>query len=194
LQAGSFAARFKSGKDVLMALIGVLGTILGFYFGAATDGKSSDAQLAEIRALGGIAEPKSVDLTGTNVSDKDLVSLKALPALERLYLNNTAITDAGLPYLAELKNLKYLSLFGTKVKDKTAVEKLITASKDPFTGKARLSVFWEEPGEVPPAPQGSPRPAQKPEEKSQTPTQTKRGVSPSRFSSPPPEPIEPKAL
>jgi hypothetical protein len=37
--------------------------------------------------------------------------------LQLLYLNHTAITDAGLRHLRKLKQLKYLNLEGTEVTD-----------------------------------------------------------------------------
>lgn len=47
------AARFAPAKDLLAILIGVLGTILGFYFGTATDGRIA---IANVTATPAIAE------------------------------------------------------------------------------------------------------------------------------------------
>ena len=41
--------------------------------------------------------------------------LKKMPNLKSLYINNTNITDAGLQYLSEVKNLQYVFVVGTKV-------------------------------------------------------------------------------
>jgi hypothetical protein len=49
------------------------------------------------------------------LSDEDLVHLKGLTSLERLYLDDTQVTDAGLVNLSGLRNLEYLSLESTKV-------------------------------------------------------------------------------
>ena len=116
-------ARFKSGKEVLTALIGVFGTILGFYFGSLADGTPGNPNVAALRTLGATLGPGSVDLSGTRVTDNDLRFLRSLPQTETLYLDNTQITDKGLAYLHELKNLNHLSLVGTSVSP-TAIEKL----------------------------------------------------------------------
>ena len=61
----------------------------------------------------------NVDFRGAKVTDEDLKKLttilKDLKNLQRLYLGNTKVTDAGLKELKDLKNLTFLGLLGTKV-------------------------------------------------------------------------------
>lgn len=45
--------RFRQGREVLTILIGVLGTIVGFYFGAATEEKHSPLKIAYVKAIPG---------------------------------------------------------------------------------------------------------------------------------------------
>lgn len=85
-----------------------------------------------IQRLGGTVESDhvgertslvSVDLSQTEVKDKDLAMLTSLPGLTVLHLINTDITDAGIKILCkDAKQLERLNLLGTKVTDKSVVE------------------------------------------------------------------------
>ena len=132
LQSDLNELRFKSGKEVLTSLIGIFGTILGFYFGSLADGKPNNPSIAGLQTLGAVIGPNSVNLSGTRASDNDLLLLRSMPQLERLYLDNTPITDKGVLFLHELKNLKYLSLKGTGVGEKS-IEDLKTEFKGRLT-------------------------------------------------------------
>jgi hypothetical protein len=79
------------------------------------DGKIGDEQVATVKPLGNVIF--SLNLRGTEVSDKGLEQLKDLKSLVRLHLERTKITDAGLAHLAALENLEYLNLYGTEVTD-----------------------------------------------------------------------------
>lgn len=79
------------------------------------DGKIGDDQLASLKGLGNLIF--SLNLRGTEVSDKGLEHLKDLKSLTRLHLERTKITDAGLANLVGLANLEYLNLYGTEVTD-----------------------------------------------------------------------------
>ena len=59
---------------------------------------------------------RSLTIVGSRITDKGLVYLKNLRQLELLDLKkNPQITDAGLEHLEELKNLEKLILIGTSV-------------------------------------------------------------------------------
>ncbi len=58
-----------------------------------------------------------LNLSGSNVDDNMLAAVKDMPHLNRLYLEQTAITDKGLTHLAGLQYLEYLNLYQTKVTD-----------------------------------------------------------------------------
>jgi hypothetical protein len=58
-----------------------------------------------------------VNLSGTRVKGPGLVHLKHLKRLEELYLDDTPFSDDGLPYVAKLESLVFLSLKGTRVTD-----------------------------------------------------------------------------
>ncbi len=79
------------------------------------DGKIGDEQVATVKPLGNIIY--SLNLRGTEVTDKGLEQLKELKGLVRLHLERTKITDAGVAHLAALANLEYLNLYGTEVTD-----------------------------------------------------------------------------
>ncbi len=79
------------------------------------DGKIGDEQVAAVKPLANIIY--SLNLRGTEVTDKGLEQLKDLKSLVRLHLERTKITDAGLAHLAALENLEYLNLYGTEVTD-----------------------------------------------------------------------------
>ena len=67
-----------------------------------------DASLANIAALGDV---RQLSGTGEGVDDAVLAKLvKAAPALERLFINGSTITDEGLSVLAKLPNLKHFAL------------------------------------------------------------------------------------
>ena len=79
------------------------------------DGKIGDEQVASVKPLGNSIF--SLNLRGTEVTDKGLEHLKDLKSLVRLHLERTKITDAGLAHLAGLENLEYLNLYGVDVTD-----------------------------------------------------------------------------
>jgi hypothetical protein len=60
----------------------------------------------------------SLRLSGTEISDKSLPWIGALPNLTKLYLDYTLITDEGLSNLKNAKELRYLNLVGTGVSAK----------------------------------------------------------------------------
>ena len=61
--------------------------------------------------------PHLQDLYLGNISDADLVHLKALSTLKWLDLRETNITDSGLASLVHLSKLEALQLYGTRVSD-----------------------------------------------------------------------------
>src|SRR5712691_1561523 len=79
------------------------------------DGKIGDDHLVPIKALANLIY--SLNLRGTEVTDKGLEHLKDVKSLVRLHLERTKITDAGLPNLAGLENLEYLNLYSTEITD-----------------------------------------------------------------------------
>ena len=57
-----------------------------------------------------------VNLSETEITDRDLAVLETLKGLERLNLSGTEITDQGLLHLANLTTLKALDLTGTRIR------------------------------------------------------------------------------
>ena len=90
-----------------------------------TPNVSHSAAIAAIKKLGGSVKIDTespdrpvirVDLDGYGkVTDADLVYLKELTSLERLYLSSSKITDVGLVHLKGLTNLVSLGLSGGQI-------------------------------------------------------------------------------
>lgn len=77
--------------------------------------EADDAKIASISAVGG--HVAQLDLSQTAVTDAGLAPVGDLKRLVRLNLSRTGITDAGLGALKGLENLDYLNLYGTQVTD-----------------------------------------------------------------------------
>lgn len=74
-----------------------------------------DAELAELAAIAPALH--RLDLGTTGVTDEGLSQLGAMTELRRLRLEQTAVTDAGLQQLAALRRLQSLNLHSTAVTD-----------------------------------------------------------------------------
>ncbi len=73
---------------------------------------------AGLKALDGLIGLKSIDLSGTKVTDQGFNDLIThMPNLEKVKINSTAITDTGLAALADLGELKELDISDTKITD-----------------------------------------------------------------------------
>ena len=64
----------------------------------------------------------SIDMGNSNVKDEDLKSLTRFPHVQKLHLQNIAISDEGVKYLKDLRYLDVLNLSGTKISTKTLDE------------------------------------------------------------------------
>ena len=64
----------------------------------------------------------SIDMGNSNVKDEDLKSLTRFPHVQKLHLQNIAISDEGVKYLKDLHYLDVLNLSGTKISTKTLNE------------------------------------------------------------------------
>ena len=73
-----------------------------------------DTQLASIKQLAGVT---ALNLKRTKITDAGLEHLQDLTSLEILHLEQTAVSDKGIVHLSKLKNLRYLNLYGTSVTD-----------------------------------------------------------------------------
>ena len=60
-----------------------------------------------------------LDIGGSQITDEGMIHLSEFNNLERIHLENTAITDEGIKSLVSLKELAYLNLHGTNVSDKS---------------------------------------------------------------------------
>jgi uncharacterized membrane protein len=72
-----------------------------------------------------------LDLSGTSITNKSLLVIGQLKALNTLFLQNTALTDENIQALEELENLQYLNLYNTQISDKSipAISKLKNLKK-----------------------------------------------------------------
>ncbi|MCA9816026.1 MAG: protein kinase [Cyanobacteriota/Melainabacteria group bacterium] len=94
----------------------------------------------------------SLSLKNLSITDDAIKTLSKLPALKELRLNNTAITDKSLKYLADSK-IKALDIYGTKVSDiglkylsKSKTIKFICVSQCPLITKYGLRSFTQKTG------------------------------------------------
>jgi len=60
---------------------------------------------------------KTLGLSGTSVSDAELVAVGKIVSLQDLHLNETSVSDVGLEHLHSLRRLQHLWLDGTRVSD-----------------------------------------------------------------------------
>jgi hypothetical protein len=82
--------------------------------------------IERVKKVGGVVELDppvpgglivSIDLHGTAVTDADLAPLEEMRSLHMLNLYGTAITDAGVQHLRDLTGLRVLNLNGTRITD-----------------------------------------------------------------------------
>ena len=76
-------------------------------------------QLEHLRFLPNIEE---LQLSKTEINDKDLELLLALPKLRAVGLSQTAITDRGVEILSKSKSLKFIEAEGSQISDATLLE------------------------------------------------------------------------
>ncbi len=189
-------ARFNRGKEVLSLLIGIFGTILGFYFGSGNDDAMRRRALTALEGLGGEVIDDTVYLDKPTVHDADLFNLRRLPKVRTLHLDFSAITDDGLIYLYDLKDLELLTVRRTNL-HKEAVQSLIDNSPKTVRGIPNSRSF-PRPRSFPPAPRGSrasPPPTPPPQPPPQPPAAPTSGSTPAAgkaATAPPPEPVVPK--
>lgn len=72
-------------------------------------------QLSKLKPI--VQNIVQINFANSNVDDAMLAIVKELPHLNRLHLDQTAVTDKGLAHLAGLQYLEYLNLYNTKVTD-----------------------------------------------------------------------------
>jgi len=79
----------------------------------------NDAGAADLSPLAGFGSDaiQDLSLSGTSVSDEQLVHIQGLTGLTELGLNRTPITDEGMQYLSGMTQLTRLNLNGTAVGD-----------------------------------------------------------------------------
>lgn len=94
----------------------------------------------------------SLSLKNVPVSDEAVRSISKLPELKELHLNNTAISDKAMKYLADSK-IQSLDIYGTKVSDiglkylgKNKSIKFICVSQCPLITKYGLRSFTQKTG------------------------------------------------
>lgn len=73
----------------------------------------------DLHKLSGLPYLESLNLHGTNLTDKGLVLITDLPRLQSLELAYTAVTDAEISKLTRFPKLRKIFLYGTAVKPQT---------------------------------------------------------------------------
>lgn len=120
--------------DEAMKHVGAVGTMRWLYLDstAVTDqGLIELSELSELETLSLVSlqvskaslgqltchNLKNLYLRHSTIRDDDLEATSRFPLLDRLCLDNTALTNAGLKHLVGLEDLKELDLSGTKITD-----------------------------------------------------------------------------
>jgi internalin A len=86
---------------------------------AAKQSNIDDKALAEL--VQELQELKWLALIGTGVTDAGIAKLRALPSLERVWLSQTQITDAGIQQLSDIQSLTHLAIEATPTSDRCLV-------------------------------------------------------------------------
>ena len=84
--------RFNRAKEVLTLLIGVFGTIIGFYFGTLSDQRQALPAVGLIAGLGGAIRGDTAFLTGPSFTDENIELIRETPGISRVYLDSTRVT------------------------------------------------------------------------------------------------------
>jgi hypothetical protein len=149
VQDARIKLRVDSARDILAPLLGIFGTVIGFYFGSVDKLTATPVDTATVQALGGVLVGDTAVFREGTVEDGDLAKLVSIHPLRRLYLDRTNVSNAGvLAHLVKLDDLRYLSLRQTKVSPATA-DALKKAFKD---RKQDLTIDGPTPVESTPAP------------------------------------------
>jgi hypothetical protein len=82
--------------------------------------RTTDDSLKKLSFLKELRQLRVLNLTGARITDDGLAALQRLAGLERLILNSTPVTDAGLKHLTGLRNLNNLQVIGTRVTEEGA--------------------------------------------------------------------------
>ena len=107
---------------LLLALVMGVAGLEGLTRGGLTD----EEAVTEIEKLGGSVTRDerlpsrpviSINLSGTRVTDAELIYVGGLTQLKKLDLHGTQVTDAGLEHLKKLTQLQMLFLHQTEVTD-----------------------------------------------------------------------------
>jgi hypothetical protein len=89
----------------------------GYSITLSKEGKAALLLNPGISRLNYLDDYKSLNLSGTDVTDEELVYLDRLDGPFGLKLANTKVTDLGVAHLANLSNLCALDLSGTRITD-----------------------------------------------------------------------------
>jgi Leucine-rich repeat (LRR) protein len=93
----------------------------------------SEIKDVEFASVGAFTKLDRLWANETQVTDSGLANISGLAGLESLWLDNTRISDRGIAHLKRLTNLKRLSLSGTDITDSAVVH---------MTGMTKLESLW----------------------------------------------------
>jgi uncharacterized membrane protein len=82
----------------------------------------------------------SLHLESSNITDRDLAIVKRFPHLQKLFIQQTDITDDGIQHLKKLDYLHYLNVYGTEITDKSfAVLNELTRLKKVYLWQTKVT-------------------------------------------------------
>jgi hypothetical protein len=108
----SMANRVDLIRTLQAPLLGILGTVVGFFLRTVSDRPYSQ-EAAAIQARGGLIRGDTAFLEGTDFGDKQLELLSRVPGVRRLIIDRTSITDDGMKaWVPKMPDLNFLSVTG----------------------------------------------------------------------------------
>lgn len=154
MEKSEVEARFGSAKDLITILIGVLGTILGFYFGSATSDASRSMFLANVSAPseqlapGSAAEISGVIVGGTGPYTYDIVFSDPAGSVAAAAMTQKGTTsDGGIKVPVPI----------TTVSKEGAVTFTITARDANGTAASSVGTLFVRPAPIVPAGTAAPQ-------------------------------------
>jgi hypothetical protein len=126
-------------RNLQAPLFGILGTVVGFFFGTVSDRPASQ-EAAAIQARGGLIRGDTAFFEGQDLGDKQLELLSRVPGIRRLLIDRTSVTEGGLTaWVPTMADLNFLSVTASPGITQKGLDNVTEAFKK--NGKTLTVVF-----------------------------------------------------